>query len=63
MADMGMESIPGTLSLNLGTNFLLEQNQPVTVGGALQDYAGYVGASKIRANTVLGYTFDQSASA
>ncbi|MBK6674102.1 MAG: TonB-dependent receptor [Proteobacteria bacterium] len=60
MADMGMESIPGTLSLNLGTNFLLEQNQPVTVGGALQDYAGYVGASKIRANTVLGYTFDQN---
>ena len=60
MADLGLESVPGTLSLNLGTNFLLEQNQPVTVGGALQDYAGYVGASKIRANTVLGYTFDEN---
>ena len=55
MADLGMESVPGTLSLNIGTNFLMEQNQPVTVGGALQDYAGYVGASKIRGNTVLGY--------
>jgi hypothetical protein len=60
MADLGLESLPGTLSLNLGTNFLLEQNQPVTVGGALQDYAGYVGASKIRANTVLGYSWSDS---
>ncbi|MFO1505220.1 MAG: TonB-dependent receptor [Steroidobacteraceae bacterium] len=58
MADMGMESVPGTLSLNIGTNFLLEQNLPVTVGGALQDYAGYVGASKFRSNTVLGYSLE-----
>jgi len=57
---MGMESIPGTLSLNIGTNFLMQQNLPVTVGGALQDYAGYVGASKIRGNTVLGYNWDQN---
>ncbi|HMA11041.1 MAG TPA: TonB-dependent receptor, partial [Steroidobacteraceae bacterium] len=60
MADMGLASVPGTLSLNIGTNFLLEQNQPVTVGGALQDYAGYVGASKIRANTVVGYNWDEN---
>jgi hypothetical protein len=58
LADMGMASLPGNLSLNIGTNFLMEQNQPVTVGGALQNYAGYVGASKIRANTVLGYSLD-----
>jgi outer membrane receptor protein involved in Fe transport len=60
MSDLGLESVPGALSVNLGTNFLLEQNQPVTVGGALQDYTGYVGASKIRANTVVGYTLNQN---
>jgi len=60
MSDLGLESLPGTLSLNIGTNFLLEQNQPVSVGGALQNYAGYVGASKIRGNTVLGYNWDSS---
>jgi len=60
MEDLGMPSLPGRLSLNIGTNFLLEQNQPVTVGGALQDYAGYVGASKIRGNTVLGYSWAEN---
>jgi hypothetical protein len=41
-------------------NFLLEQSLPVTVGGDLQDYAGYVGAAKFQSNTVLGYTWNQS---
>jgi len=60
MADMGLESLSGSLSLNISTNFLLEQNLPVTVGGALQDYSGYVGASEFRSNTDIGYNWDKS---
>ena len=54
---MGMESVPGTLSLAVSANFLIDQSQPVTVGGDLQNYAGYVGASKFQVNTTLGYTW------
>jgi hypothetical protein len=60
MADLGLAALPGTLSLNMGANFLMEQNQPVTVGGALQDYAGFVGASKLSGNTVVGYNWDDN---
>ena len=56
--DMGLESVPGGLSLNITTNFLLEQSLPVTVGGAQQDYAGYVGGSKFRSFTTLGYNWN-----
>ena len=35
-------------------------SQPVTVGGDLQNYAGYVGASKYQTNTTVGYIWDNS---
>jgi iron complex outermembrane recepter protein len=59
-ADMGMESVPGQLSLSFSGNYLIDQSQPVTVGGDLQNYAGYVGASQYQTNTVVGYTWDTS---
>jgi outer membrane receptor protein involved in Fe transport len=58
LADMGLASLPGTFSVNLGANILINQDQPVTVGGALQNYAGFVGASKFRLNTVFGYNWN-----
>ncbi|MEJ0037641.1 MAG: TonB-dependent receptor [Gammaproteobacteria bacterium] len=60
VADMGLASIPGNLSLGISANFLTDQSQPVTVGGVVQNFAGYVGASKLRTNTVLGYTWADS---
>jgi hypothetical protein len=59
-ADMGLDKLPGIFSVAVSANFLIDQSQPVTVGGDLQNYAGYVGASKFQANTVLGYTWDVS---
>ena len=50
-SDMGMEKVPGPLTLRINANFLIDQSQPVTVGGDLQNYAGYVGASKYQTNT------------
>jgi outer membrane receptor protein involved in Fe transport len=58
--DMGIEKLPGTLSLSVNANFLIDQTQPITVGGDLQNYAGFVGASKYQVNTTLGYTWDVS---
>lgn len=52
--DMGM-SLPGRLSATVSANFLISQDQPVTVGGEVLNYAGYVGASKLRTNTTIGY--------
>ncbi len=57
-ADMGMESVPGQLTLRVNANYLIDQSLPVTVGGDLQNYAGYVGASKYQTNTTVGYTWD-----
>jgi iron complex outermembrane recepter protein len=59
-SDMGMEKVPGTLSLAVNANYLIDMSQPVTVGGDLQNYAGYVGASKYQTNTTLGYTWDNN---
>ncbi len=55
-SDLGLESIPGQLSLSVGGNFLLDQSQPVSVGGRIRNFAGYVGASRFRSNTVLGWS-------
>ncbi len=60
MADMGLEKLSGRLTANVAANFLTQQTQPVTVGGALQDYAGYLGASKLRTNTTVGYNWDSN---
>ena len=55
LADMGLASLPGSFSVNVSANFLTDQSQPVTVGGAIFNFAGYAGASKLRTNTGLGY--------
>jgi iron complex outermembrane recepter protein len=60
MADIGLASLPGNLSFNVSANFLTDQSQPVTVGGEVRNFAGYVGASKIRTNTTLGYRWNDS---
>jgi iron complex outermembrane receptor protein len=60
MADIGLTSLPGNLSLAVSANFLTEQNQPVTVGGEVRNFAGYVGASKLRTNTTLAYRWNDS---
>jgi iron complex outermembrane recepter protein len=60
MADLGLASVPGTLSANVSANFLTDQSQPVTVGGALFNFAGYQGASKLRTNTTLSYAWGDS---
>ncbi len=59
-SDMGMERVPGTLTLAVNANFLIDMSQPVTVNGDLQNYAGYVGASKYQTNTTLGYLWNNS---
>jgi hypothetical protein len=60
MADLGLASLPGTLSANVSANLLTDQSQPVTVGGTLRNFAGYVGASKLRTNTTIGYRWAES---
>lgn len=57
MADLGLASLPGRLSVNVSANFLSDQSQPVTVGGAVLNFAGYAGASKLRTNTTVGYSW------
>ena len=55
-SDMGMESMPGALSLNVQGNYLLDQIQ--FYGGTVTaDYAGYNGASPVRTNTTLSYNW------
>lgn len=60
MADIGLSSLPGSLSFNVSANFLTDQSQAVTVGGELRNFAGFVGASKLRTNTTLGYRWNDS---
>lgn len=59
MADLGLQSLPGALSINTNMNFLIDQVQR-HVGSADQvaDYAGYTGASKFRSNTGFTYAWD-----
>jgi iron complex outermembrane receptor protein len=60
MADLGLESLPGRASVNLSATFLMDQSQPVTVGGEIINFAGYAGASKLRTNTQFGYNWNDS---
>jgi hypothetical protein len=55
-ADMGAESLPGTLSFNVAGNYLIDQIQRYG-GDVTDDYAGYNGASRIRTNSTLGYAW------
>jgi iron complex outermembrane receptor protein len=58
LRDLGIESLPGSLQINSNLNFLLEQTQRYGVD-ALGDYAGFGGASKVRANTGFTYAWDR----
>ncbi|HXC58939.1 MAG TPA: TonB-dependent receptor, partial [Steroidobacteraceae bacterium] len=56
LADLGLESLPGTLSVNISGNILMDQIQ--FYGGTVTaDFAGFSGASKLRTNTVVGYSW------
>jgi hypothetical protein len=56
LSDMGLGSAPGTLSVSISGNILMNQIQ--FYGGTVtQDYAGYSGASKLRTNTNVGYNW------
>jgi iron complex outermembrane receptor protein len=57
MADIGLDMLPGTLSINTNMNFLLEQTQRYGVEG-LGDYAGYGGAAKFRVSSGITYGWD-----
>jgi outer membrane receptor protein involved in Fe transport len=58
MADLGLESVPGTLSINTNMNFLLEQTQRYGVAN-IDDYKGYGGAAEFRASTGINYGWDR----
>ena len=60
MADLGLASLPGNFAVNVSANFLQDQSQPITVGGAIFNFAGYAGASKLRTNTTLAYNWGDS---
>jgi iron complex outermembrane receptor protein len=58
LADLGMGSAPGTLSLSINGNYLIDQIQRFQ-GSTDQtaDYAGFLGASRIRTSTGLSYSW------
>ncbi len=58
LADMGLAGAPGSLSLTMSGNYLLDQIQRY-VGSADQvaNYAGYGGVSKFRSSTGLSYNW------
>lgn len=57
LVDMGFGDAPGTISVNLAANLLADQIQALTAGGATADYAGYTGASPLRASTGVTYSW------
>ena len=56
LADLGLDSLPGTLSVNISGNYLIDQIQRYG-GDVTDDYAGYGGASRIRTNTGVAYNW------
>lgn len=60
LADMGLASAPGRLSIGINANFLFDQIQAVSAGGTTRDYAGIGGAADFRANTNVGYSWGAS---
>jgi outer membrane receptor protein involved in Fe transport len=58
MADLGLESLPGSLSINANMNFLLEQTQRYGID-FLGDYKGFGGASEFRMSTGVTYGWDR----
>jgi len=56
LSAMGLESLPGSLSVSISGNVLLNQIQ-FYGGNVTQDFAGYSGASKLRTSTNVGYSW------
>ncbi len=56
LADMGMGNAPGTLSVNINGNYLIDQIQRYAPTNT-DDYAGFGGASKIRASSGVSYNW------
>jgi outer membrane receptor protein involved in Fe transport len=56
VSDLGMESLPGTVSINTTAAYLMDQIQRY-VGSTdrTADYAGFAGASRLRTVTDFGY--------
>jgi iron complex outermembrane recepter protein len=56
VSDFGLENVPGTVSLAMTGNYLIDQIQRYAGSpDKVADYAGYNGASRIRASTGLSY--------
>jgi outer membrane receptor protein involved in Fe transport len=60
MSDLGLENVPGQLSIGVNANFLFDQIQAVQAGGTTRDYAGIGGAAPFRSSTTVGYSWDKS---
>lgn len=58
LSDLGLESLPGALSISTNMNFLTEQVQRYGVND-IADYAGYDGAADFRSNTSFTYSWDR----
>jgi hypothetical protein len=58
LADIGFESLPGSVSVSTTANYLMDQIQRYSGSpDKLADYAGYNGASRIRGSTGFGYNW------
>ncbi|MEO6367974.1 MAG: TonB-dependent receptor, partial [Steroidobacteraceae bacterium] len=58
LVDLGLGNLPGSLSVSLTGNYLMGQIQRYSGSpDKLADYAGFNGASRIRANTGIGYNW------
>jgi iron complex outermembrane receptor protein len=56
LSDMGLDRVPGSLSVNLSGTYLIDQIQ-FFGGGKTDDFAGYGGASRVRTDTTFNYTW------
>jgi hypothetical protein len=59
MDELGLDSVPGALSISTNFNYLIDQIQRYGAD-AVDDYAGYGGASVFRANTGFTYSLEDS---
>jgi outer membrane receptor protein involved in Fe transport len=60
LSDLGMESLPGSVSVDTSGNYITDQIQRYTGStDRTADYAGFSGASRLRAVTNFGYRWGQ----
>ena len=61
LADLGLESLPGSVSVSMTGNYLMDQIQRYAGSpDKLADYAGFNGASRIRGTTSFGYNWGRN---